>query len=168
MYPTDTAGIGEKSNKVNRMRRDYRENLAYLAGLFDGEGTISLGRGGSTMSLRVAVEMTERAPIEDFANAFGGIVHELSKRDSARYAIYRWDLVGAKAKPPLEALEPYLRVKKHQAQVGLEFLRWRGEGHSGVQSTPEQQAKLEYYHSLLKTLKIPGKVLTREGEGNAG
>ncbi len=96
---------------------------AYLAGFFDGEGFIGIAtlkrkRGGMYHYLVATVTQSDRdyVLLELFRYFFGGVIGKSSTK-----GLHEWKVCSRKAKVLLEILEPYLRIKKRQAQVGLEF-----------------------------------------------
>lgn len=91
------------------------EEMAYYAGIMDGEGCIGYYR-----SLSVAVEGLYPKTIIDLHTVFGGSVSEIKRENKRRY--YRWRIYGQDAARCLQMLLPYLREKKEQAEVGLEAM----------------------------------------------
>lgn len=102
-----------------------KQTLAYLAGFFDGEGTICICRrhGGSRRSfeLRICVGQKDRKPLELFLKTFGGAIF-LQRRHGIPL-LYQWD-IGGSSKPRrfLEMMLPYLRCKKEEAKIALRYL----------------------------------------------
>ncbi len=99
--------------------------LAYLAGFFDGEGCVTVGRGKSpgVMSLFIKVGQVNPAPLERFRQRFGGAIHPLSRYGNQRQA-YQWTLSTKKAQAALEQLLPYLQVKQDEARMAI-ALQWQ-------------------------------------------
>lgn len=91
---------------------------AYLAGFFDGEGTV--GMYGSDLCLTVRVANTDRASLERFVSAFGGKVRMYPAR-ARRQPCYDWVIYGGDAKAMLGELLPFLSVKKAQAFEALKL-----------------------------------------------
>ena len=89
------------------------EEMAYYAGIVDGEGSIAYYK-----SLSVAVEGLYPKTLIDMYTVFGGSVSEIKRDKNRRY--YRWRIFGQSAAQCLQMLLPYLREKKEQAEVGLE------------------------------------------------
>lgn len=97
--------------------------LEYLAGILDGEGSISIGKARWRKNgreyrycqVQLYVRMQNREPLDLFAQRFGGTV----KQNPHTYVL-SWS--NRKAGDVLRALLPYLRVKKPQAVLALEFL----------------------------------------------
>lgn len=82
------------------------ENIAYAAGLFEGEGWISRQdtyrkKGGelaqrTTPLYSIAINMTDREPLELFQQVFGGKIYGPYTHDKRpnRKPIYRYHLAG--------------------------------------------------------------------------
>lgn len=86
--------------------------LAYLAGLFDGEGSVGFYGNGKYVAFTVEIKMTELEVIQLFAERFGGKVWERKPDREGYKTQYRWRMRGERARNAYFALEPYLRVKK--------------------------------------------------------
>ncbi len=91
------------------------EEMAYYAGIIDGEGCISYYK-----SLGVSVEGLYPKTLIEMHTVFGGSVSEIKRANKRRY--YRWRIYGQDAGRCLQMLLPYLREKKEQAEVGLEAM----------------------------------------------
>ena len=106
----------------------------YLAGLFDGEGSIGImvRRGSATRGegskirpvhyLSCILSMTHEAAVRLFQTRFGGDFRGPQHRPS-RQPIFTWRVCGDHAVAMLQTLRPYLIVKIAQCDVGLEFVR---------------------------------------------
>lgn len=98
-------------------------DLAYLAGLIDGEGCISIkhNKGNDNFFPWVAVGMTQLEGVELLARVFGGKIRE-DRTSNRKSIMYRWeknkreDVVCL-----LQSILPYLRVKKALAIIVLSF-----------------------------------------------
>ena len=106
------------------------DEALYLAGLFDGEGTICVTvaaprpprRPSPKYELSVAITMLARPTINAFATWFGGS-HYTDYRNGEHQSLARWYCGHGRAGRALTALEPYLRIKRRQAQLALQFLQ---------------------------------------------
>jgi len=118
-------------------------DLAYFAGLLDGEGCLSLNRSVPSaclpdriagMTLRITMSNTFRGPLDEGCKLFGGTVrltrkghckHKKYSRDPnalSQWAdLYTWTITTKKAMYFLLAVFPYLRIKKKQADAILMF-----------------------------------------------
>lgn len=111
-------------------------DLAYLAGLLDGEGHFGLRKSQTGFAVIIQVQMTDEAVLTWARNTFGGNL-ELNREATEKHErVIRWTVGGKeKVKPLLLALLPYLKVKKANAEVLYSFckrfgriLRWETEG----------------------------------------
>jgi len=103
-----------------------KTDLAYTAGIIDGEGWISLGRNGGakgdkSISLIVGVENTNEWLIRWLYFAFGGNFHPVRNRTPQRQPIWKWSLSAKKASAFLKLVYPYLNIKKPQADIAFMF-----------------------------------------------
>jgi len=105
------------------MRDRDRLQLAYLAGIIDGEGCISLHRqvsknGFVSYNPFVKVEMVAQEPIILLQAMFGGKVRLRRTRVGCQ-PVWYWKVRGDGAYQCLVALCNYLLVKKAQADIVL-------------------------------------------------
>ena len=109
-------------------------DIAFMAGFFEGEGCISICRyldkgNRKQMYLRVAISQTNEWIINWFQWNFGGSVNKMGRKPQEKQ---RWQLAitGKKALCFLEVVLPYLKLKRAEAELGIEFQkRKRGSGH---------------------------------------
>jgi hypothetical protein len=104
------------------------EQIAYFAGLFDGEGCIAARleknycRGGNTMArAKVTVAMTDPRPLRMLQDAFGGSLKSKPPKESHHKTKWTWWLGSAASRDFLEQLLPYLVVKKDEAILAIEL-----------------------------------------------
>lgn len=105
-------------------------SLDYLAGFFDGEGSVAIIRadkGGAhrspTYVLRVSVAGTNPAPLKMFAEKFGGGIYAKRMYSDAHTPSFDWVIQARRAAEFLSAIAPLLVVKRNEAEVGMEFQR---------------------------------------------
>ena len=113
-------------------RRDYWNNmessvsLEYLAGIFDGEGSIMLNRMRiGNMCLTVQLNMADDRIPKVLHSMFGGTLTIYKYRHYRPQT--RWKASVAGAIKFLELVGPLLIVKSEQAKIGLEFQIRRGQ-----------------------------------------
>lgn len=131
-------------------------DLAYLAGIFDGEGCIIISPGPQHQ-IRMDVTNTHRGVIDWLRDTFGGRV-QATKRGQYR-RIYRWGASHRRAVALLKFLLPYLHVKKEQAELAIAYQEHRDttlltDGRNlkaGV--PPDEYAIREGYRQRLSALK---------------
>ena len=108
------------------MRALDANRLAYFAGLFDGEGCVNVsevkprpGKYSPTFQTLAQVSMTDRKSLDLLLSSFGGNVRLVTKKGSR--PIWVWRVYHKAAKRFLEAILPYLIVKKPQAELLIEL-----------------------------------------------
>jgi len=89
-------------------------NLAYVAGLMDGEGSIGFTRSRSAMVPRVSITNTNIDILNDLKEAFGGYITPLSRSKAKWKQAYAWVINNTKAVDFVALLEPWLRIKHEQ------------------------------------------------------
>jgi hypothetical protein len=107
--------------------------LAYVAGLFDGEGSIVIGcskvppnhpvRKSPNYWLQVGITNTDRELIEWLHGTFGGHISDNSHSPSRKKQrpCWAWRTMSKDANAFLQAITPYLRTKKEQAVIAINF-----------------------------------------------
>ena len=99
---------------------------AWIAGFFDGEGCINIGRqfpgnrATPRFILNVRVSNTAQPSVEVFQKVFGGRVYRLARK-SWHSICFQWYIYGEAAAQFLRIIYPYLVVKREQAELALEF-----------------------------------------------
>jgi len=115
------------------------EDLGYVAGIIDGEGSIYIARetqrNNTTYRLMVSVCNTYFDVMYSLYEGFGGSFYEDSKK--RKKTLYYWRLSGKKAAEFIKLILPYLRIKQHQAEVALSFQSLK-EG-MGIPASPAQK-----------------------------
>jgi hypothetical protein len=106
---------------------------AYLAGIIDGEGTITITRHRQyqrphwVCKTFLTVSNTNSKLMRELVNRHGGAVGTIIHRDNSnrRNEMY-WRLMAhEKIRVVLQACLPYLVIKKQQAGIMLAFIRSR-------------------------------------------
>ena len=106
--------------------------IAYLAGLFDGEGCVTVSRevrqGKERVRARISVAMTTPEPLFIYKRIFGGAISVREPKRKNWKTCYDWHLQGGKVALFLRALEPYILVKKDKLLLSLSLLSYYGIG----------------------------------------
>ena len=125
--------------------------LAYTAGLFDGEGCITILReksGGKPPYMRLSIGSTDRAVIEWLCCTFEGSLSKASLSGAMLGAkqLYNFRLCDQRAAAFLTPLLPYLRIKKAQANLAIEFQSRKREGSYSRRRIPDEEraTQIEY------------------------
>ena len=104
-------------------------DAAYIAGLFDGEGSINMFLNHSrkedkrqeTYGIRICITNTYPGILEWVAQTVGfGKVYNKRVRDGYKKA-WLWFLVGSRAISFLRSVYPFLKIKKLQADVAFRY-----------------------------------------------
>jgi hypothetical protein len=99
--------------------------LAYLAGVIDSDGYISTQRSRHSGRLysgaKVGIAGTRRQPHDLAASLFGGTVNRYIPKNPRHRPQFQWSRHGEGAVVVIEAVLPYLLVKRRQAEIALEL-----------------------------------------------
>jgi len=110
-----------------------------MAGFFDGEGCIRINkriRGTYTeYSVFITVGQKDGAVIDWIVETFGGGSY-LIKRDGS----YVWTATNKIAHETLKKIVPYLKYKKPQAEIAIDFIEGRN---NGKKTSPEEKKRRE-------------------------
>ena len=96
-------------------------DAAYLAGLIDGEGSISLVKGQTRIHPRLEIYNTNRDVLDWVASVFGGTVCSVGRAHLSHKPEYVWHCGPQHAQTVLEVCRPYLKIKGRQADIFTEF-----------------------------------------------
>lgn len=97
-----------------------KTDLAYIAGVFDGEGCVNLGKCGNTYKARITIGNTNEWLIQRFKFQFGGNIRMNKGRDN-RKDFWIWSLNCQQSARFLKLILPYLTIKRPQAQLLIEY-----------------------------------------------
>lgn len=147
------------------MKRDNQRQtrLAYLAGIFDGEGCTSLYRNRAKLDAKYVVtfvkcQMCEPEAVHLLMQEFGGSISYVrqnkNKKANARNA-YHWQLYGRKqVRRCLKTLFPYLHIKK---QIAFKVIQWCDlmDGYAGSKKLPSDllRRREELYCEVKKLIR---------------
>jgi len=101
--------------------------LAYTAGLFDGEGCVSIvkcsssSKQGFHLALTVRISNTNEWLINWLKMQFGGATCKMQTRPKNTKDCWQWVKSGAQARDFLVLILPYLFIKKPNAEVAIHF-----------------------------------------------
>jgi len=97
---------------------------AYLAGIIDIHGFISINRRKSDGGYATRIGLSDISPIiPNLAFAiFAGRVYQSPPRQPTYHAFYMWEATHQQAREPLARLKPYLRLKQRHAEIALQML----------------------------------------------
>jgi hypothetical protein len=99
--------------------------LAYLAGIFDADGYITINRsvrkGRVYHGPQVGIAGTRRQPHDLAASIWGGNINRYVPKNPRHRPQYQWTRQGASAIVVIEAIRPYLLVKADQAALAIDL-----------------------------------------------
>jgi hypothetical protein len=140
-------------------------DLAWTAGIIDGEGSIFVMRQkrkdrerDTNFILRVSVQSTDPYMTKELLKMFpeGAEFSVQRERGLGWSDTLKWQLNGKKAARFIKEILPFLRVKQAQAALAIEFQEttkkhWR-------HMLPEDYEKQAYLYTALKQAKIDLKI----------
>ena len=108
--------------------KDFSDaELAYAAGIIDGEGCICLMRdtskknGRTKYTLSVQVVMTNKCVVEYLRHTFGGLIREDDGSKKGYSKVYYWGVRTRQVGILLKKILPFLRGKRKQAELAIEI-----------------------------------------------
>lgn len=143
-------------------------DLRYLAGLIDGEGCVTIFRHRTvecredhwTYRPLVQIGMIHKPLLYLICAEYGGKVHLKKAPDSTRRSSATWSLRGGRCIELMKQIEPFLIVKKAEAQLLIQYwndpeARLRGGTMKGMHGAAREalKAKREWYRLQLQALK---------------
>lgn len=101
------------------------EELAYLAGIIDGEGCITFHRRGGTNAHICATQLqvgnTDLRLLQWIQVRFGGSVKIERRMNTSHQTVWRWIAHVDNLEEMLAAVLPYLVIKRDQAELLLAY-----------------------------------------------
>lgn len=108
-------------------------DLAYLAGVIDSDGSISVRkvdyhvRHGMATNCsywpRIKIKQVDPEAVDLAKSLFGGTVYKSKSQTANGKDLFAWEVTNRKAEACLQALLPYLRIKRLRALNGIECAR---------------------------------------------
>ena len=125
----------------------------YIAGFFDGEGSIGIyprswNRNHTIRYYVLVVSLGQsgengRSLLTKLAESFGGSVYQ-NTQNGAKKVMWKWNVSANKGKEFLNWMLPYLYIKREEALLGIEFQETPNKQHSDVNATKLALAIKEY------------------------
>lgn len=137
------------------------DDLKYLAGFFDGEGSISIyslgykySCGVESTSLKVCITSNDKTQVEYFKDAFGGDIYSEDGNHLSDNTSWTWYAYSEEAEQFIQQIQPHLREKKQQADIAKRYLNLVNERGSRV-SKVEAKARRELCKQIQHLNKMP-------------
>lgn len=151
------------------MKELMETQKAYLAGLIDGEGCISItiepkaNKGWGRFSCKAYICNTNRELLEEVENMTGigkvspgGKSYETRRLNPQWKPVYIWAIYAKMMRLFLPLITPFLIAKREQAKLASEFLTLtKGQGY-GSNLTLEQKQRREEIAARMKELNRRG------------
>lgn len=131
-----------------------RDELIYVAGLFDGEGCITTSLPKTNQRpLSLKLSMIHKATVEGLHKVFGGSFGAHRTRQPNARQSWWWNIAGVRSYTLLKLLLPFLRVKRDEAEIGIELGETLWDIQIRGKVTEETLAKRRRLAELLHDLK---------------
>lgn len=114
------------------MREPTELEKAYFAGMTDGDGYVTIHRSRKDYPDNIRVVMGKKdATVPVMAKDIweGSVYH-------SKQGMWIWDIKALKARRFLEDIAPYIKIKKEQVELALEFFE--------IKSTLNLKERMEY------------------------
>ncbi len=134
-----------------------KTDLAYVAGIVDGEGCIGIQsfkskghRGGLRYEMYVAVSNTNEWLIQWLKFSFGGSFCLLSRSGLNNKDCWSWRIQTRQAANFLRLIQPYLRLKAPQAELALSFQSGKRPAHTHIRKPKtDKELAIEEAQSIM-------------------
>jgi hypothetical protein len=151
--------------------RDKRLSPSYLAGIFDGEGSVGINKsarqgGGSWASAYAYITNTDLKLLETIEGNFGGHIRKL-KTLPGRKQLYRIEWYGAKADNLFRLLKATgeLITKERRVDLAIQFRELKpnnGKGNGCRKYDPELWNQLSRIADEIRFLNKRGELAVAE------
>lgn len=102
-----------------------KSELKYIAGFFDGEGSVYISKSKShdkdILRLNISIGNTNKEVLDYICETFQTGKVKLDRITKGNKNFYVWWRGGYTAAEILKAIEPYMLVRKEQAILGIQF-----------------------------------------------
>lgn len=129
-----------------------KTEIAYMAGFFDGEGSIHIDSCPMKRPRRLIVQLGQANEwvLKIFQFQFGGKIYEHHDKRQRRQ-LWQWRLNSQQALDFLLIISPYLKLKKAEAEIAIKFQQAKSP--RGKKLTEEEAAIEEAQAILVHSLK---------------
>jgi len=90
--------------------------IQYLAGFFDGEGSVSLfvDKKSKYKNFKIRIVNTDKYVLDYIKKTFGGKIYSMKRYHKNHKDKWSWDLNGKAALPLIKSLYPFCIIKKQK------------------------------------------------------
>jgi len=146
-----------------------KTDLAYLAGIFDGEGCIVIhkrktGKGILHPGYHIEVNLanTNEWIVRQFQFSFGGNIYLRKKQTCQSRTIWAWQVSARKALDFLAVIKAYLKLKRAQAEIAITFQSSKTRG--GSRPLSEKELAVAEASKILISNLNKGKKAPKNGQ----
>jgi hypothetical protein len=132
--------------------------LAYIAGVIDGEGTIGIYRLGSTgyYQMKVCISNCSRPLLEWVRERVGGALVRVAKATPKKREAWQLVISQYQAAPLLLECRGYLQVKRAQADLAVRYMEEYEPARGRASPTEQQVARRRWYWDETRRLNRRG------------
>lgn len=127
-------------------------SVAYLAGFFDGEGSIYATKDESSHIPHFLIQVITTRQEEPmyFKKRWGGSISHTEGQEENHSDSWQWQLSNEKARIAIEQMVPYLRGKKPEAELFLEAISYKLQERKGENTYPQsaREPLIEYANQI--------------------
>lgn len=129
--------------------------MAYLSGLFDGEGTVGVYTVNSTKypttTLSIKITLCDYKALKLCKEYYGGSLFERQRLKSGKRC-WQWCLYGDNRRTFLQDILPFSIIKKSQIKLGLQYLEEFNFMHGGNRNGINHKRQ-KWFNQKFKQLK---------------
>lgn len=105
----------------------HDRDIAWAAGIIDGEGCIRFYKNGNYFYPRLSVEMTHKPTIVRLHEILGGNVHKVKRNRAGRYERTLWvfEVAASLLGDVVGELYPYIFTKKEQFDLVMKYYQMK-------------------------------------------
>jgi len=113
--------------KIKKGRTTITNDVAYIAGFFDGEGCVRIkqaNQGGNSYYVWVAITNSHKPTLDYIASIFGGKVRRAEKK--VNKWVYHYLITASEAVDMLKTIRCFVREKRKQVDLAISFHEKKG------------------------------------------
>ena len=133
--------------KIKKGKNTITNDVAYIAGFFDGEGCIRIKRssqGGNSYHIIAHITNSNLEILEYVKNIFGGKIRKQERTPNK--TIYNFYITCSEANDMLKVLVGFMREKKKQAELAIKFHQ--------IKEKLSPEKKEEYYIKISELKRL--------------
>jgi len=117
-----------KASNLGIDTSSFRVTNSYAAGLFDGDGTVTMSKRSKASKARgyqitAAIYNTEETLMKMLVKEFGGFIYRPPRKN-----VFNWIIGSKQVRLFLERIIPFLIIKKQRVELALQAVRVQSEG----------------------------------------